>query len=283
MTKVSIFLHKSKLRLSHLARMACQSNGLSLWRDSCWYYFNRYNELRIMAEQKSDSTQPTQVEVVNTSRRRLTTAALAGPVVLGTLASKQVLASGIAYQCTISGQVSGTSSPRPGENTSCVLGVSPGCWKNQQTSCYHPSGTKQTPCTPRYPSPYTPDTPFSTVFGSNPCGTGTATTLWQMLGSGGNAPCNDTDTKFARVCTASLLSAKKWYNPSSATSYPLSSDQVIGLYKIGAGLAGALLFSELFSGVSTGTVWSQAQIQSYLESLYGGNELNDCPSGGNTP
>lgn len=236
-----------------------------------------------MSEQKSDSTQPTQVEVVNTSRRRLTTAALAGPVVLGTLASKQVLASGgIAYQCTVSGQVSGTSSPRPGENTSCVLGVSPGCWKNNKTSCYKPSGTKESRCTHKYPFPYTPDTLFSTVFGRDACGTGT-TTLWKMLGSGGNAPCNGTDTKFARVCTASLLSAAKWYSPGLSTSYPLTPTQVIGLYKIGAGLAGTALFAELFSGVSPGTTWTKEQIQTYLESLYGGAEVNSCPAGGNTP
>lgn len=235
-----------------------------------------------MTKHKSDSTQPTQVEVVNTSRRKLTTAALAGPVVLGTLASKQVLASGgIAYQCTVSGQISSTSSPRPGENTSCVLGVSPGCWKNKKTSCYNPNGRKEAGCTPRYPSPYTPDTLFSTVFGQDACGTG-KTTLWQMLGSGGNAPCNG-DTKFARVCTASLLSAAKWYSPGSSTSYPLTPFQVIGLYKIGAGLADSALFTELFSGVSPGTTWTKEQIQKYLEDLYGGDEQNDCPAGGNTP
>lgn len=236
-----------------------------------------------MSEQKSDSTQPAQAEIVNTSRRKLTAAALAGPVVLGTLASKQVLASnGIAYHCTVSGQISNTSSPRPGENTSCVLGVSPGCWKNKKTSCYHPGGTKDSHCSHRYPAPYTPETPFSTVFGSNPCGTGTATTLWEMLGSGGNAPCSATDTKFARVCTASLLSAAKWHN-AAPTPYPLSPNQVIGLYQIGAGLAGSTLFAQLFPGVSPGSVWSKEQIQTYLESLYGGSESNECPAGGNTP
>lgn len=233
-----------------------------------------------MTKHKSDSTQPTQVEVVNTSRRKLTTAALAGPVVLGTLASKQVLASGgIAYQCTVSGQISGSSSPRPGENISCILGVSPGCWKNWKTSCYLPGGTKKAGCTHRYPSPYTPDTLFSSVFGHDPCGTGT--TLWQMLGSGGNAPCNSTDTKFARVCTASLLSAARWYSPGISTSYPLTTTQVIGLYKIGAGLGGT--FAGLFPGVSPTTAWDKVQIQNYLEDLYGGTEINECPAGGNTP
>jgi hypothetical protein len=233
-----------------------------------------------MTEQKSDAMEPTPVESVNTSRRKLTAAALAGPVVLGSLASKRVLADGLAYKCTVSGQVSNTASPRAGETTSCVLGVSPGCWKNKKTSCYKPDGTKRSGCTHKYPSPYTPDTLFSEVFGADPCQTGT-TTLWQMLGSGGNSPCSGIDTKFARVCTASLLSAQKWYAPAVSTSYPLSATQVIGLYKIGAGLGGTP-FNELFQGV-TGTPWTKLQIQTYLESLYGGVETNECPAGGNTP
>ncbi|HNQ05158.1 MAG TPA: hypothetical protein PKH69_11175 [Thiobacillaceae bacterium] len=61
---------------------------------------------------------------VNEGRRKLTQAGLAAPVVIGTLASRRVLAQD-AWNCTISGQVSGNIS-RPGKVTCSTLGRSPG-------------------------------------------------------------------------------------------------------------------------------------------------------------
>jgi len=85
-----------------------------------------------MSDQKSDlSQQPASDQPVNTARRKLTGAALAGPVVLGTLATKQALGGDIPYHCTVSGKISNTDSVRPGENVECKdLGRSPGFWKN---------------------------------------------------------------------------------------------------------------------------------------------------------
>lgn len=156
-----------------------------------------------MSDQKSDSTQPTQVEGINTSRRRLTSAALAGPVILGTLVSKQALG-GVPYHCTISGQISGTGSMRPQEAVVCnSLGRSPGFWKNHW-SCWGIDDV--------VPGPFRP---FSAIFGGgNDCRMG------DILDNCGN--CKDDEAKAA---IASYLNALHFQN-----SYPLTTDQVIWLY-----------------------------------------------------
>lgn len=59
---------------------------------------------------------------IDEGRRKLTKASLAAPVVLGTLASRPVLAN--AWNCTISGQISGNVS-RPGKVDCATLGQSP--------------------------------------------------------------------------------------------------------------------------------------------------------------
>jgi len=70
------------------------------------------------------------------SRRRFTRAGVAGSIVLGSLASKPVLGSGM-YHCTVSGQVSGNLS-RPGL-TSCAVGKSTQHWIDSDW----PSGFKK--------------------------------------------------------------------------------------------------------------------------------------------
>ena len=66
---------------------------------------------------------------IGTSRRRFAKAGAAAPVVLGSLLSKPALATQ-PYNCTISGKMSGNTSPRPGNVDCKTLGKSPGYWKN---------------------------------------------------------------------------------------------------------------------------------------------------------
>ena len=147
--------------------------------------------------QQSPSQRPSQP--INVARRRLTGAALAGPVVLGTLASKQALGGTIPYQCTISGQISGTASARPGENKNCTdLGRSPGFWKNR-TGCWGLNS----------------EAAFNAVFTSS-----TKTdTLIDVLRENGT---------LERAAVASYLNAVHFHTNEPA--YPLSSDQVVSLY-----------------------------------------------------
>jgi hypothetical protein len=81
---------------------------------------------------------PTSGEPRLPSRRHFAKAGAAAPVVLGTLLSKPALGAQ-AYNCTISGQMSGNASPRPGAVTCNTLGKSPGYWKNNPSAW--PTGT----------------------------------------------------------------------------------------------------------------------------------------------
>lgn len=151
----------------------------------------------------SDTQQPPSQcppQPINVARRRLTGAALAGPVVLGTLVSKQALGGTIPYQCTISGQISDTASARPGENIVCNdLGRSPGFWKNR-TGCW---------------GAVSPVAAFNTVFTSS-----TKTdTLREVLDENGTLD---------RAAVASFLNAVHFHTNDPA--YPLSSGQVVSLY-----------------------------------------------------
>ncbi len=224
-----------------------------------------------MSKQESNVVQPIEVEVINTSRRRLTTAALAGPVVLGTLASKQVLASGgIAYQCTVSGQISDTASPRPGEGVDCLtLGASPGCWKSPHVSNKGQGADGEH----NWPAPYSPDTKFSEAFGIPPSCGDTDVTLWKMLKTSNQFQCKN---MFDRAAVASLLNATKW-GSGTGGQYPLSVDQVKDLYRIGRGLSPNKPFNELFPGANPATAWGPTEIMSYFESLYG--QTDECPAG----
>ncbi len=83
-----------------------------------------------------------QVPQVDATRRRLTKAGLAVPAVLGTLASRQVLAD--AFNCTPSGQISGNVS-RPGAVVCSSLGTSPANWISAAWPSAYVKGTHNAP------------------------------------------------------------------------------------------------------------------------------------------
>jgi hypothetical protein len=212
-----------------------------------------------MSEQKIDSTQATQSEPVNTSRRKLTAAALAGPVVLGSLASKQALGA-VPYHCTVSGQVSNTDSVRPNDSTSCAnLGLSPGCWKKSQS--------------PNIPvwTTVTRTMTFNSVFGVDFHG---ATLIQVLCAQGYGAspnpiPHGAANADLARAGVASILNAYKVGALSSHDNYPVTVSEIINL-----------VYSILKNGIdliSQATAGRVATV-GYLASLYGGT-AGDVDSG----
>ena len=177
---------------------------------------------------------------VNASRRKLTGAVLAGPVVLGTLASKQALG-GVPYHCTISGQISGTASVRPGTTTLCdTLGRSPGFWKNHWT-CWDLDGVVGSTTVEG------PFRPFNAIF------TGSSITdrMGDILEN-----CPQPNKPLERAAIASYLNAKHFPN-----SYPLTTAQVLAMY----------------ANAGSGAVGNFASLQGYFESLY--EDSDEWPAG----
>lgn len=309
-----------------------------------------------------------QHEQIDTSKRKLSTAALAGPVVLSTFASRRVLAStgdGLAYKCTVSGQVSGNHSHAPGDTNCNTLGLSPGCWKNNccmsvvgtesttggtpaSEACYGSNGISTVSCdtvktnTSSKPFPtsgtqywngskwknsassyvykvvitaasggtttttYTAEksdctnygwpsnyggipidagtTKFKDVFGvEDPCGGGHL--LWEILLTGSeftNLGLTDLSGyhMLARSAVADLLTALTYYDPTSPTSFPLTPDQVVALYKVGTHQMSAEAAASYFTGVNStqfATWLAGIDIASYLGSFWTEGEVNGCP------
>lgn len=214
-------------------------------------------------------------------RRRFTRAGMAAPVVLGSLISKPVLATGTnpPYNCTMSGQMSGNMSTHPGTVDCKTLGRSPGYWKNHawpsgfvagdlpNSLCSFTGVVKGTF--------FNGFTLGSSVLGnafkrasinsacqvidareSNYSTVGNSkATMMQVLNTGGGL--NDTSLKaLGRATVASLLNSVAF-----APTYPLTSAQVIAM------------FNAVFMGgnyqVNATTQWNADQVKTYFESLYG--------------
>lgn len=214
---------------------------------------------------------------VDASRRRFAKAGAATPVVLGSLLSKPALATQ-PYNCTISGQMSGNTSTRPGAVNCKAIGKSPGYWKNATT---WPAGTL------KGNSP-TASCSFSgnkgTVFGgftsggqtlidafrfkaeASACNTyglrdsafGSCTsksTLLQVL----NAPGGLNDTMIyalGRSTVATILNAL-----NIGPDYPITVAQAIKMFNAVAPLGGKYQ-------VNTTVFWDADQVMAYFQSLY---------------
>lgn len=220
------------------------------------------------------------------SRRRFTRAGAAAPVVLGSLISTPVLATGDRppYNCTISGQMSGNVSQKPTTPDCKVLGKSPGYWKNHSG---WPSGVTRGSL-PSTTCAFTAEAPAGTRFGLTSAGGSTFVDAfrYKAMGSGSSAECkvldlgdtgfstvtakatllqvlhtegglNDTTYKaLGRAAVASLLNALAF-----TPTYPLSAKQVIDM------------FNAVYNGgtyqVNASTFWNAGQVKNYFESLYG--------------
>lgn len=197
---------------------------------------------------------------IDITRRRLSQAGLAAPVVLATLASKNALAA-TPYNCTVSGQLSGNTSSHGTPVICSSLGVSPGCWKSPYVEGMAPLYSAT-----RWPAPYKPSTPFTTAFSSYPNGFQNKTMI-QALETGGGG-----SVALARAAIASLLNAYKF-----APDYPLTPAQVQTLFNATYN-GGSITLSTVFPSLSGTVAWNMDDVKDYFETLYGG-ENDKCPAG----
>ncbi len=177
-------------------------------------------------------------------RRQLVKGGLATPVVLATLASKQVLGAA-PYNCTISGKMSGNASGH-GQAQACGIGRSPGYWKYPNAPQFH-----------TWPaSSWAPGNPF---YGSASGGAALldafhGKTLLQVLcTSGGNN--GSPYAALARAVIATVLNSVKF-----APNYAISGSEAIQMYNS--------IYSTSTYQPKPGVSWGAGCCTAYLESLY---------------
>ncbi len=206
-------------------------------------------------------------EKINTSRRKLTTAALAGPVVLSALASKQALGA-VPYKCTISGQASNNYSPGR-DDTSCSANqyaASPTCWRKQgQTGNQSGNAT--------WPNAYPRTMTFNTAFGTSNTTFGNLAMIKLLCankyGSTGYPAADSSSLKLARAGIANLLNAQTAGAISGHDLYGVTTVEVKQL------VASALANIDLIANATSNRVTTLE----FLTSLYGGTAAN--PDSGN--
>lgn len=214
---------------------------------------------------------------VTASRRQFAKAGAAVPVVLGSLLSKPALATQ-AYNCTISGQMSGNASPRPGKVDCKTIGKSPGYWKNAST---WPAGTlkgQQPDGTCSFGGNkgtvfggfasggqvlmdsfrYKSESSGCNVYGYRDPSFGTCSskaTLLQVLNTPGGL--NDTMIyALGRSLAATILNAL-----SVGTDYPITVAQAIKMFNAVCPLGGKYQ-------VNGSVYWDDNQVLAYFQSLY---------------
>jgi hypothetical protein len=215
---------------------------------------------------------------MNASRRRFAKAGVASPVVLGSLLSKPALATQ-PYNCTISGQMSGNTSPRPGAVDCKTLGKSPGYWKNNgwPTGAFKGSladgncgfGTNNVNRGTLFGGltvggqtlidafRFKSESSLCNVYGMRDPGyagcTGTATLLQVLYTPGG---LNDTMIyALGRSTVATIL------NALNSVDYPLTVAQTIKMFNAVAPLGGRYQVNATVS-------WDADQVLTYFKSLY---------------
>ncbi|KQW46529.1 MULTISPECIES: hypothetical protein [unclassified Roseateles] len=216
---------------------------------------------------------------INTSRRHFAKSGAAAPVVLGSLLSKPALALQ-PYNCTISGQMSGNTSPRPGAVNCKAIGRSPGYWKtngtwptgtlkgNSPTSGCSFSGSKGTNFNGfssggatlmdafRYKSENSAcncyglrDSPFANCASTNKA------SMLQVLNTPGGL--NDTMIyALGRATVATILNSIAF-----APDYPVTTAQAIKMFNAVAPLNGKYQVNATVS-------WDANQVLTYFQSLY---------------
>jgi hypothetical protein len=225
-----------------------------------------------------DLTPPEQGKpAVNAGRRRFARAGAAAPVVLGTLASQPVLATGGTkppYHCTISGQMSGNLSRAP-DSTDCkTVGRSPGYWKNHDwpagvkgslpvSGCSMASGTSLgTLFSAKFKHAFSRKSVSGVCViydlrqtGFNTTASSSASML-EVLNYGGGL--NELSLKaLGRAAVASWLNAHQF-----GLAYPLTAAKVVEMFNAVAATGGKYR-------VNASTQWDANQVQTYFQSLYG--------------
>lgn len=214
---------------------------------------------------------------LGTSRRHFARAGAAAPVVLGSLLSKPALATQ-PYNCTVSGQLSGNMSVRPGKVDCKTLGKSPGYWKNADnwpagtlkgnapTSTCSFSGNKGTVFGGFISGGQTLIDAFRFKSESSNCvcygmrdaafsSCSSKATLLQVLNTPGGL--NDTMIyELGRATVATILNCL-----SVGPDYPITVAQAIKMFNAVAPLGGKYQ-------VNTSVSWDATQVVTYFKSLY---------------
>jgi hypothetical protein len=222
-----------------------------------------------MKKTTQDTPETQEPSLVDASRRRLTKAGLAAPAVMGLLASRQVLGAA-PYQCTLSGFISGNTSPNgPATTASCRTGNTRSDWLSatswtpydkgttgvsNSNSCSfnggHPAGSYFNTVTGTAAFFYNPNAACAVT--TNNTAPNTAATMLQVLNTD---PLSQTSEQFVlgRVTVVSLL------NSYNVPDYPVNAATIIDM------------FSHTFFGgtyLALGTVpWSRSNVIAYLTSL----------------
>lgn len=200
-------------------------------------------------------------------RRKLFRGAYGGVGVLLAVQAKTALGSGICQ--SPSAQMSGNTSPRPGQQVTCSGGRSPGFWKVPQKFPYWEMAGAVAPTFNRevfecasgmrgltLDEIATQGTLLTAAgFMGAPANTG----LWAVLAFPNNFP----GGQLLRHLSAAWLNAGLF--ASDAARYPLTRTQVIEMWN--ATKSGGLYCpSGMTCGVTQG--WSAEQVKSYIESMY---------------
>ena len=221
---------------------------------------------------------------IDTTRRRLATAGLAAPAVLGVLASRPVLGA-VPHHCTPSGYISGFASPNPNATPSCkMLGFVPGHYKRGPRTW--PNGT--------IPDSYFIDSSGKPrLFKDSPQGLGylhgnpllyadayqryklldgtiSDATVWDVLAG------QPIDSNTGTPLTGWVLQAKPGFNPDlalgaeavtalmnailKAPNFPISPGQAVEMFNM-------VVNGGLYQVTSTNQ-WNAAEVKAYWQTLH---------------
>lgn len=218
------------------------------------------------------------------TRRRLISGAAGGGAVLLALHARTVL--GQTACASPSGTWSGNQSPRPGGPPPCVLGRSPGFWKQPQwfqgawsmAGVAPPSFRNVDPATCPTglgelgpPDILTPGTLFGAIFSPDVARTSMAPGMDPMLGVGlweilAFPASFGAYGQLARHCIAALLNAR------SIPDYPITEAQAKAMWSQGVGAGYCPMPTDCGSAI-----WSAEQIIAYITGTFGdGFEFPVC-------
>lgn len=211
-------------------------------------------------------------DLQSAGRRRLFRGAAGGAGVLLSVHAKTALGTGTCR--SPSSVLSGNTSPRPRDGSTCSGGRHPGDWKLPASCSSWPSGCTRpdfsgktlhtgTSCPNNYRDLRLSDIDAGkrgismSSLGLN----GTSRSAWEAMCFSDGTPGNELQK---HICAA-LFNAKAF--TSAAARYPLSPAQVIAMWDA-VKLGGSYCPGAIIGGCGS-LAWTQAQVITYLKSLHG--------------
>lgn len=213
------------------------------------------------------------------SRRRLVRGVASSAGVLLSVHAKTALGTGVCK--SPSAMMSGNTSPRPGDGTTCSGGRSPGFWKQPQKKSNWPVAGATFPTfnvtVSECPTGQqnlsvanvsTPGTLFNSIFGDNPMvapgvtrPAGLGIGIWEILAF----PNNFNVGQLARHLSAAWLNAG--YFTSAAAKYPLTRQQIVDMWNATKNPGGTYCPGSIIGGCGANG-WTATQVISYISGMY---------------